>query len=398
MGKHAKFSPSAAHRWLNCPGSIALTADIPNTSSIYADEGTCAHEVGEKALPLGPDVDLTKWVGEKLYKDVVVTEEMIEAVQVYIDTIHGDGAKQAPGPFEIEAKLDLSWLCPDTFGRGDYIQYFPGQRRLRVYDYKHGKGYVVEVKENPQAMIYGLGGLKLFRDMGLVIDIVELIIVQPRAFHRDGMVRRWKITAANLMKWGYETLKPAVLDALGPKRTFLANGDWCRFCPAMGICPKLTEKALETAGQDFDVVVGNAPGVVTLPDIEHMTVAELARVADFATLLDPWIKGVMGHLQDKMTSGVAVPGYKLVAKRSLRKWEDLKTITAKAETLVGDAAFAPRKLKSPAQLEKLMGKTTVAPFWIKPDAGVTIAAEKDKRRAVALPAAADFLADAEFLK
>ena len=24
MGKHSKFSPSSAHRWMNCPGSLKL--------------------------------------------------------------------------------------------------------------------------------------------------------------------------------------------------------------------------------------------------------------------------------------------------------------------------------------------------------------------------------------
>jgi len=43
MAAHAKLAPSAAHRWLNCPGSIRLTADIPETTSKYAEEGIAAH-------------------------------------------------------------------------------------------------------------------------------------------------------------------------------------------------------------------------------------------------------------------------------------------------------------------------------------------------------------------
>ena len=61
MAKHAKrFSPSAAERWMTCPGSVTACLDLPNESSSYADEGTAAHYMAEqlakKPLPI-PRVD-----------------------------------------------------------------------------------------------------------------------------------------------------------------------------------------------------------------------------------------------------------------------------------------------------------------------------------------------------
>lgn len=50
MSKHALLSPSSAHRWCSCPGSVALTKDLPNVSSPYAEEGTRAHRLAELAL------------------------------------------------------------------------------------------------------------------------------------------------------------------------------------------------------------------------------------------------------------------------------------------------------------------------------------------------------------
>ena len=46
---HARLSASAAERWMHCPGSITLTErlQLPNTGSVYADEGTMAHSVAE---------------------------------------------------------------------------------------------------------------------------------------------------------------------------------------------------------------------------------------------------------------------------------------------------------------------------------------------------------------
>lgn len=75
---HAKLSPSAAVRWLTCPGSIRLSADIPDTSSPAAEEGTLAHELGELALLEG--VDTADVAGD-------YPQEMREYIQGYVDYV-----------------------------------------------------------------------------------------------------------------------------------------------------------------------------------------------------------------------------------------------------------------------------------------------------------------------
>lgn len=58
MSAHAFLSLSASHRWLSCPPSEKLNAEIKDQSSPYAAQGTDAHELCaylvEKAL--GRDV------------------------------------------------------------------------------------------------------------------------------------------------------------------------------------------------------------------------------------------------------------------------------------------------------------------------------------------------------
>lgn len=55
MTSHAKLSPSSAHRWMNCTGSIILEKNIADTTSEHADEGTAAHFLASECLEQGKD-------------------------------------------------------------------------------------------------------------------------------------------------------------------------------------------------------------------------------------------------------------------------------------------------------------------------------------------------------
>ena len=59
---HATLSPSSASRWMACPASVRLSEGIPNTSSIFAAEGTACHELA--ALCLQQEMDPTTFIDE----------------------------------------------------------------------------------------------------------------------------------------------------------------------------------------------------------------------------------------------------------------------------------------------------------------------------------------------
>lgn len=54
MPKHALLSASASHRWLNCPPSAKLCADIKDEASPYAKQGTDAHSLCEFKVLTAP--------------------------------------------------------------------------------------------------------------------------------------------------------------------------------------------------------------------------------------------------------------------------------------------------------------------------------------------------------
>ena len=80
---HATFSPSAAERWIACPGSVKLSENCPKTTSKYAEEGTLAHALAEQCL-LTPDKNADDFVGKRI-DGQLITQEMAEFVQVYVE-------------------------------------------------------------------------------------------------------------------------------------------------------------------------------------------------------------------------------------------------------------------------------------------------------------------------
>lgn len=107
---HAVLSASSAHRWLNRPGSVSLTKDMPDTKSEYAEEGRLAHAVAELKLrkkflePMGARAYTTRM--NKLKKDPLYQAEMESCTDQYLDYITDLANSMAAKPFiVVEKKL-----------------------------------------------------------------------------------------------------------------------------------------------------------------------------------------------------------------------------------------------------------------------------------------------------
>lgn len=385
---HATWSASATARNVHCPGALALARFAPpQKESIHSARGTACHQISEKCLRTGvAPSDFLGKVEKTKEHEIEIDEELVSSAEMYVDYV----LKRAELGDEIlvEQKFSLESLGPpfDAGGTGDAVIYYTAERKLEIVDLKNGMG-VVDVNENPQLRTYGLGAL--LANPGLDVDTITVTIVQPRAPHKDGRIRSETFHVADLLDWTVELLKSMNLSKQALDEFDGAGGnsirldEWadkwlrpgkCTFCPVEGTCPALRKKALKVAEVWFDPEIdapkiGNA-ALDTSPEA-------LARDLDAIPMLEDWIKARRAFAHAQAENGVAIPGYQLVDKIGNRKWANEKALVDAlvAEDIPRDSMFGEPELKSPAQMEKLLGpkrKALIEPFVTRPVTGTNL--------------------------
>ncbi len=241
---HSKIGGSGAHRFWECPGCINKADEVralpdyePSVSK-YASEGTVAHIVCE--LCLKNDEDADDYIGEVFEADnifITVTQNMADAVQLFLDNVRGTVANEFgtnKSYLAIEKNFALSNVDPEAFGTNDACLHIPFHK-LIVWDYKHGKGVVVEVEFNKQLLYYALGALEGKGD----VEEVEIRIVQPRAPHKEGKIRTRTYPVEKLALFEIELKQKveATKDPNAPRK----GGDWCKFCEGYKICSEASK-------------------------------------------------------------------------------------------------------------------------------------------------------------
>ena len=358
LSAHSKYGASGAHRWTACPGSVAATAMLPETPSSYAQEGTACHAVA--ALCLTQNQDAIEYVGRTI-DGLEIEEEHAIAVQVYLDAI-----RKSPTVWR-----DVIAIFDAKFGKGEIIEVkrSNGRPNLQLAFYALGviyelqrlplekrNGIMIEykfhIKElHPQffgtADYVYLGSRKL-KD----IKFVELVIVQPRAWHKDGPVRRVRYPIEEIIAVGEELLT-AVRRCEEPNPA-LIPGSHCKFCRAAGTCPALRNHSLAEAQLSFsDDVEMTLMGATPHPT--SLTPQQLSNVLFAAEKLETWLDAVRAYAHASAEKG-KIPGWKLVAKQARRKWvdEDAAATDLMYRFELDEDQVYDTRMKSPAQIEKLL--------------------------------------------
>lgn len=408
---HSKFSASAAKRWMACPGSMVLSAGLPDSSSKYAEEGTQAHALLEYLLnsevtPPAENIPL----------------EMAQAVETALANIREmtDGADLLLAETRVNYANYLGVPEADAFGTSDVIAIVGDE--LQVHDYKHGRGVEVDAEHNEQMMLYGLGALNAYEDVADLTK-VRLVIHQPRI---KSAPSEWSISVDELKKWGISAARSAAASVLVAEQTFAArvagsgDGGWddtflrpgedqCRFCKAKATCPALRAEVVDTVFAGMPATVDEFETAEVTQPVEANSPVWLAACMAKADLIEDWLKAVRAEVERRLLAGQAVPGYKLVqGKQGNRSWAD----KAVAEELLRKTFRLPVEkaydlsLISPTTAEKLMKAGDIGPRqWPKAEALITRAPGKpsvapvtDKREALVVgPVADEFDAVGDFV-
>lgn len=371
-GTHALLSPSASSRWLICTPSAKLEAATGLTvSSVYADEGTLAHKLGELMIRYKLGWILTKPYQKELKAvtlDPLYTLEMYDHCENYATFVMERYTEALSHTKDalifLEQKINLTDWIPEGHGTADVI--IIANTIMDDIDLKYGKGVPVSAEDNPQMKVYGLGSLKEF-DHLYSIEKVRLTIYQPRIDN----ISTWEIAAKELEKWGEETLKPRAALAFEGKGYF-EPGSHCRFCKIKATCRANRDHQLEIARHEFKN-----------PDL--LEPADIADVLDRYDSFLNWIKAVEEYaLHEAVSNGAKWPGYKIVEGRSVRVYSDESKVQ---EVLLANKMkpeeITKSKLLGITEMTKLLGMTDfnrlLSPLLIKPPGKPKLAPVSDKR-------------------
>jgi len=356
--KQLSLRASAASRWIACPASARLSAQMPYVEGGEAAKiGTAIHKLAETCFK--DQSDPMTLVGT-VVEGITMTEENCEFAKQYLHAIfniynehewHCEGLVEEFLPYQDTPQVKVG-------GTADFIGICKSWRKLIIADLKTGRGYVDADSE--QLKLYALATLEakqLYKD----IDTVELCIIQPH----HGEVRKHTMTTQELVDWEHYVLVPAIENALNPAFPPVPSDSACQYCNARTICP---------------AQANIAEVVATAPPVEMLTESQISVLLTKFDMVEGYIKAVRDHALKRMESGSVIDGWQLQPKRALRSWTD-ESDAKKGLLALGldEDQVTKTELIRPAQAEKPLTKEqkpNLEALTSRISSGLTLARDK----------------------
>lgn len=377
------LNPSAADRWTTCTASPQFILDNADKlawgDTAWSTEGTTAHEVAAAFLQ-----DREPRVKDKKACPAPVTPEMLGHGWDYMEYVQ---ALREPGStLLVEQKLPL-WYMP---GRNAIVDAAViNKDSLHIVDYKYGAGVLVSPVESLQASIYAT--TVIFETRPFVCaqndwDFpITIHIFQPRARESD-TPHKWETS------WGevYDLTRKATYSAHdilegNPKfkeLTFAPSDKACQWCPAKGFC---TARQASFAA-DLEPLAEITDTVPTLLPAKAVTMKQLCAILKHKDAIVKWLNDAEDYAHSCLSTGRAIPGYKLVMSRAgNRYWSNPKEAAKLLleTSVLRKSEVIEEKVISVAEAEKLLGKhkfnTELTNLISRPPGRPVIAPESDKR-------------------
>lgn len=364
---HARFSPSSAEAWTRCPAASFMASNAPpQPDTIFTRAGKLAHRIAELSWVSCQDAcKYDHWQAEG------VTPEMVAGVQMWLNMLRPLDSNHSAW---VEYRLNHpEWV--DFWGTADWVQ-FPtaGENVLRIADYKNGV-QPVDIATSRQMEAYMLLAdeeAKVRRQVKDPTWTRSAIIVQPSGFGMDKAQTRVFSSRdmAELSGFFQHAISTARVDRFCP-------GEHCKRCKGLAVCPEICgqmQHAVEAVDKEKPA------------NVAAMDNRQLSFVLSVKESVEALFDRVEEEVQARLAKGQDVPGFKRVLTAGgHRKWIDPDAVARKLMDLGTDPY--EKSVKSPAQIEKLLGKDGWDCFGMfemvsRSEGHIVVAPSTDKRREI----------------
>jgi len=377
--KHAKFSPSSAHRWVVCPASVLnepneldKKKDQDNKKD-NANEGTLAHEVLEMVLAGKPNKELElKATQEMIDHAFAFKKEIAKMFGLESDELHANPKIR----FQQELKVGSTYLSSiiegedyDFFGTIDVLVHEAKTNHLYLFDYKYGRQRV-DVRGNMQLLLYALYAMETLFEQRIPAAKIFIGIYQPRA-GLDNPLSIIEVDIAELQALNTEILsilhlikhkdKISHLPLHSLTKPLTVSGDHCQWCPSFFACQE-TQNALNIAAnlipQDAGAIVinmkeselkeGKLQDAMKI-EFEKMLLKNRTRVTNT-------IKALHEAYKMRIEGGEVIEGLTLSAGRTKHEWINEEVALAKLKEKYVKESISKEYPLTPTQIKEKIKK------------------------------------------
>ena len=299
MNSHAEIAPSSMARTVQCQGSVKLCKMFPSQPNESSLEGEAAHWLAHQYADLSTS---------EVYYDVAsngieITYEMREGAELWL----GACQRHEGIAWHLEETAKHPVIHEKCWGTPDFWAYDAKTKTLHVMDYKFGFGYV-DVKTNWQLITYAL--LIIYAN-GLKPDSIEMTIVQPRYYGKDGPDRSTSLRMDQLLLYlpGLQRIASLALS----DNAICVVGPECRYCSARVRC--------ETNQQASGAFCEFAGKPVPIDLTNDQMAREYKLLNEIEELISSRRKGLEQELMGLLKIGQDIPGYQLEQGYGRERWK-----------------------------------------------------------------------------
>lgn len=343
MTAHAFLAPSSAHRWVRCALAPTLERAFPSPETEKSREGTAAHWAVEQTIAGVPPA-----LGDVAPNGVAVTEEMLDGAEMLVADVEARLGAEWRGRVQVEKRVQIPRVHPaHNWGTPDLRAWLQvnGRWVLYLWDYKFGHR-VVDAFENWQLIDYAAGCFDEMCVNGAQDQTVavEIVVVQPRVYHREGPVRSWRVAGSDLRPY-VNRLRMAAEAATGVNPRATPGAEQCRDCSGRIRCEANQRAVYDEVPRAYD------PQPIDLSPNELGR--ELRTLRQAQALLSARVAGLEEEAMALIRAGKPVAFFALQHGQGRKTWAKPVAEVLTLGTLAGVNFAKPPEPVTPTQAAKL---------------------------------------------